>query len=64
VRRTWRKGSFKGKCANNVRHFQEGFGNGASLSLYRLHIGNLKGSYTEDSERHVMESSGKGAFNL
>jgi hypothetical protein len=37
-----------------------------SLSPYTGSVRGTKmeGSYTEDSERHVMESSGKGVFNL
>jgi len=47
-----------------LRHVKEGFGNEASLTLYRFSEGNLKGSYSGDSERHVMEDSGKAAFLL
>jgi hypothetical protein len=40
VRGTWRVGSFTG---DSKRHVKEGFVNGTSLSLQKLHEGNLKG---------------------
>jgi len=52
------------------RQMKEGSGNGASLSLsLSLNESSVRGtwregSYTEDSERHVIESSEKGAFHL
>jgi hypothetical protein len=42
-----------------LRHVKEGFGNEASVR------GNWReGSYSGDSERHVMEESGNTAFLL
>jgi len=49
-----------------LRHVKEGFGNGASLSL---RTGPVRGtwqdsSYTEDSDRLVLEGSENGEFLL
>lgn len=43
VRGIWRDRSITGNSASYVRHFNEGFGNGAPLSLYRLRERNLEG---------------------
>jgi hypothetical protein len=43
VRGTWRDRSITGNSASYVRHFNEGFGNGALLSSYRLRERNLEG---------------------
>jgi len=36
VRRTWREGSSTGNSESYIRYVKEGFGYGASPSLYRL----------------------------
>jgi len=43
VKGTWRESSYTGDSESYIRHVKEGFGNGASNSLYRLHKGNLEG---------------------
>jgi len=46
VREIWREGgSFSGNSESYVRHVKEGFGNEASLSLYRLHERNPEGQF-------------------
>jgi hypothetical protein len=42
---TWRDGSFNWNFESFVRHVEEGFGYGESLSLYWLHEGNLEGGF-------------------
>ena len=37
------RGSLTGNLESYVRHIKESFGNEASLSLQRLHYGNLEG---------------------
>jgi hypothetical protein len=60
---TWREGSFSG---NKTVHVKESFGNEASIYFCRYSMkGTCRGgSYTEGSERPVMEGSGNGAFLL
>jgi len=59
VKGTWKESCYTGNSESYIRHVKEGFGNGASNSSNRLHKGNMeRGSYTEDSEKHVMEGSG------
>jgi hypothetical protein len=62
---TWREGFFTGNPESYVRRVKEGFGNGY-LSLYRGSVRGTsrEGSYTEDSDRQVMEGSGNRAFVL
>ena len=45
ARGNWGEGSFTGNSESYVRHVKEGFGNGASLCLYRLREGNLEGGF-------------------
>jgi hypothetical protein len=48
-------------------HVKEGFGNGATLYLpYKgsVRVTWRKGSFTEDSDRPVIEGTGNGAFHL
>jgi hypothetical protein len=49
------EGSFTGKCASYIRHVKEGL----EMEHIAPYIGSLRGtwkegSYTKDSERHVM----------
>jgi hypothetical protein len=60
-----KEGSFTGKCASYVRHVKEGL----EREHHSSYIGSVRGtwmegSYTKDSERHVMESSGIETFLL
>jgi hypothetical protein len=60
---SWREGFFAGNSESYVRHVRERFGNGP-LCLCR---GSLRGPwgkryYTEDSERHIMQGFGNGAY--
>jgi hypothetical protein len=43
VKGTWRESSYTGDSESYIRPVKEGFGNGASNSLYRLRTGNLEG---------------------
>ena len=43
LRGTWREGFFTGNFDSCVRHVKEGFGNGASLSLWRFREGRMEG---------------------
>ena len=42
VKGTWRESSYTGDFESYIRHVKQGFGNGASNSLYRLHKRNLE----------------------
>jgi hypothetical protein len=50
VRGTWKEGSFDG---DSERYVKEGSGNGTSLSIYRLHKGNLEGAPLLGTSRDI-----------
>jgi hypothetical protein len=50
VRGTWRDSSFTG---DSKKYLKEGPGNGASLSSYGLHKGNLEGGSFLGTQRHM-----------
>ena len=63
ARGTWRGGSFTGNSESYVRHVKKAL----EMSHLTLYTGSMRrtqrdGSYTEDSDRHVIEGSGNKHF--